>query len=202
MNHTLPELPYAYDALEPYIDKGTMELHHTKHHQTHVSRLREALDRFPDLAAKETEDLVGDLIGVPKDIRTEIRNHGGGHVNHSFFWQILKKDVPFSGTISDAIASQFGSLDQFKSLFTTKAIELFGSGWVWLTAKDGRFEITSTANQDSPISADRKPVLALDMSEHAYYLKYQHRKEEYISAFFNVVNWDRVNELLQNGQRV
>jgi Fe-Mn family superoxide dismutase len=198
MTHTLPELPYAYDALEPYIDARTMEIHHTKHHQTYIDKLNTALSDFPDLQQESAEGLLKNLDAVPEQIRTAVRNHGGGHANHSFFWPLLKKDVSFSGEIADAVKESFGGYEQFNQEFSSAATLLFGSGWAWLALDGGKLEIVTTANQDSPLSQGKTPILGLDVWEHAYYLKYQNRRPEYIAAFFNVVNWEKVNENLRN----
>ena len=197
MSHTLPELGYSYDALEPFIDAQTMEIHHTKHHQTYIDKLNAALGDFPDFQQHSAEDLVRKLDSVPEAIRTAVRNHGGGHANHSFFWPQLKKDVTFSGDVADAIKNQFGGFDQFKQEFSNKAALLFGSGWTWLVADDSGLSVVTTANQDNPLTQGKTPVLGLDVWEHAYYLKYQNRRPEYIEAFFNVINWDKVNENYQ-----
>jgi len=196
MKHTLPELGYAYDALEPFIDARTMEIHHTKHHQTYVDKLNAALDGNEGLQRLEVNQLIRNLNEVPEKIRTAVRNHGGGHANHSFFWKTLKKEVKAGGPAVDAISSRFGALDAFKEQFSNAAALLFGSGWAWLVA-DGqkKLEIVTTPNQDSPISQGKTPILGLDVWEHAYYLKYQNRRPEYIAAFFNVINWEKVNEI-------
>jgi len=195
MSHKLPDLPYAYDALEPYFDAKTMEIHHTKHHQTYVDKLNAAIKGNAALENLRIDQLVRNLGEVPEKIRTPVRNHGGGHANHSFFWQILKKDVVPAGPAVDALARVFGSLDVFKEKFSNTAALLFGSGWVWLVYDRGHLDIITTANQDSPISTGRTPLLGLDVWEHAYYLRYQNRRPEYIAAFFNIINWERVNEL-------
>jgi Fe-Mn family superoxide dismutase len=194
MTHKLPALPYAYNALEPYIDEQTMQIHHTKHHQTYVDRLNAALEDFDDLQKKSAEDLIKDLNSVPENIRTAVRNHGGGHANHSFFWPLLWKEVDFGGDVGDAIKSKFGDYDTFKEKFSSAAALLFGSGWAWLVLNNGELEITTTPNQDSPLSHGQIPILGLDVWEHAYYLKYQNRRPEYIMAFFNVINWEKVDE--------
>lgn len=196
MSYELPALTYGYDALEPFIDKETMNIHHTKHHQTYVTKLNEALSAHADLQKKTVEDLVRDLGSVPDAIRTAVRNHGGGHANHSFFWKILKKDVKPGGKIVEAINSTFGGQEQFKEKFTAAAAGVFGSGWAWLVASNGKLEIMSTPNQDSPLTQGKTPIIGIDVWEHAYYLKYQNRRPEYISAFFNVINWDEVNKML------
>ncbi|MGE5258442.1 MAG: superoxide dismutase [Hyphomicrobiales bacterium] len=194
MAHTLPKLEYAYDALEPYIDARTMEIHHTKHHQTYVDKLNAAIKGNAALEKAGVEQLIRNLNEVPENIRTAVRNHGGGHVNHSFFWPTLKKGVKAAGPAVDAIARKFGSFDKFKEDFSNAAALLFGSGWAWLALNKGELEIVTTPNQDSPISQGRIPILGIDVWEHAYYLKYQNRRPEYVAAFFNVINWEKVNE--------
>jgi Fe-Mn family superoxide dismutase len=193
MKHTLPELGYAYGALEPYIDARTMEIHHTKHHQTYVDKLNAALEKYPALQEASVQELVSALDTVPEAIRTTVRNHGGGHANHSFFWPLLKKDAAAKGEVVDAISRQWGGLDQFRTEFTSAAALLFGSGWTWLVWNGTTLEITTTPNQDSPLSREQAPILGLDVWEHAYYLKYQNRRPEYIEAFFNVINWAQVD---------
>jgi len=194
MSHNLPELPYAYNALEPYFDARTMEIHYTKHHQTYVDKLNAALEKHSDLQNKSVEDLLRDLNSVPESIRTAVRNHGGGHFNHSFFWPMLRKETSYGGAVADAINSSFGSLDTFKEKFSNSAALLFGSGWAWLVWSNNELQIVTTANQDNPLSQGKTPILGIDVWEHAYYLKYQNRRPEYVSAFFNVINWDTVNE--------
>ncbi len=195
MSHTLPQLPYTYDALEPFFDARTMEIHHTRHHQTYVDKLNAALQGQDALQQKGVEELLADLNAVPETIRTAVRNHGGGHANHSFWWPMLKKDVPLAGPVAEAIGSSFGGYEKFKSMFANTAALLFGSGWIWLVLDQGKLEIIPTANQDSPISLGKKPILGIDVWEHAYYLKYQNRRPDYIEAFFNVIDWQRVNEV-------
>ena len=194
MNHTLPALPYAYNALEPYFDEQTMQIHHTKHHQTYVDKLNAALEGHDDLQNKSAEDIITDLNAVPEEIRTAVRNHGGGHANHSFFWPLLWKEVDFGGEVAKAINTKFGDYDTFKDQFSNSAALLFGSGWTWLVVQNGELNITTTPNQDSPLSQSQIPILGLDVWEHAYYLKYQNRRPEYIAAFFNVINWQKVDE--------
>jgi len=193
MNHILPELPYAYDALEPYIDARTMETHHTKHHQTYIDKLNAAIKPHEALHDMAADQLVRNLGEVPADIQTAVRNHAGGHVNHSFFWPMLKKEVAPAGPAVDAIVNTFGSFDKFKEDFSSVAVLLFGSGWTWLTVDDGNLEIVTTPNQDSPLSLGKTPVVGIDVWEHAYYLKYQNRRPEYVEAFFQVINWEAVN---------
>mgnify|MGYP001552328761 FL=1 len=194
MNHTLHALPYAYNALEPYFDEQTMQIHHTKHHQTYVDKLNAALEGHANLQNKSAEELISDLNAIPEMIRTAVRNHGGGHANHSFFWPLLWKEVDFSGDVAKAINKKFGDYDTFKEEFSNSAALLFGSGWTWLVVNNGELEITTTPNQDSPLSEGHIPILGLDVWEHAYYLKYQNRRPEYIAAFFNVINWQKVDE--------
>src|SRR5690606_9743623 len=193
----LPDLPYAYDALKPTIDKETMNIHHTKHHNTYVTNLNNALEGHSDLQSKSIEELISDLNAVPEDIRTAVRNNGGGHANHSLFWKILSPSgggEP-SGELADKINDKFGSFDKFKEEFEKAAATRFGSGWAWLIVDNGELEVTSTPNRDSPLMEGKTPILGLDVWEHAYYLKYQNRRPEYISAFWNVVNWDEVAKL-------
>lgn len=202
MIYTLPKLLYSYDALEPYIDSKTMEIHHTKHHQTYIDKLNEALAKNIKIADIPVEELLSDLSKVPEDIRTAVRNHGGGHVNHSLFWELLKKDVKYEGRIADAIKEQFGSLEKFKEIFNTAALGRFGSGWAWLVInKDKKIEITSTANQDSPLMDGKIPILGLDVWEHSYYLKWMSNRKGYVEGFWNVVNWSKVNELYQQAMK-
>ena len=201
MAFTLPPLPYPSDSIEPYIDKATMEIHHDKHHQAYVTNLNKALESAPDLQSKTIEELLaGNLAAVPEAIKTAVRNNGGGHANHTFFWKLLsgKAGGAPTGEIENVITASFGSFDAFKEKFTAAATTRFGSGWAWLTKdSSGKFEITSTANQDSPIMEGKTPILGLDVWEHAYYLKYQNRRPEYIAAFWNVINWAEVNNNLK-----
>ena len=196
--HQLPELGYAYDALEPHIDAKTMEIHHSKHHQTYITNLNAALEKAPDLRSAEPKRLVADLACVPEAIRTAVRNNGGGHVNHTFFWNLLAKgkgDVPV-GDLAQSISKEFGSKEAFQEKFAQAALTRFGSGWAWLSVdRDGRLQVHSTANQDSPLSDSLTPVIGLDVWEHAYYLNYQNRRPDYVKAFWNVVNWDHANDL-------
>ena len=192
--HKLPDLGYSYDALEPYIDEQTMKIHHTKHHQTYVDKLNAAIKGNSYLENKSVEALIRDLDEVPEAIRSAIRNHGGGHLNHSFFWQLLKTNVPVSVEFSKVINENFGSFEAFKEEFTKAALSLFGSGWCWLVINENKLEIMTTQNQDNPLSQGKVPILGLDLWEHGYYLKYQNKRNEYVEAFFNVINWDKVEE--------
>ncbi|WP_252314835.1 superoxide dismutase [Sinobaca sp. H24] len=195
-NYELPKLPYAENALEPHVDATTMQIHHDKHHNTYVTKLNAALEGHDDLASKDVEDLIRDLNSIPEDIRTAVRNNGGGHANHTFFWQILSPDgggKP-SGDLASAIESKFGSFEKFQEEFAASATGRFGSGWAWLVLSGGELEIMSTANQDSPIMEGKTPILGLDVWEHAYYLKYQNRRPEYIDAFWNIINWNEVEK--------
>ncbi len=200
MKHELPKLGYDYNALEPFIDAKTMEIHHTKHHQAYIDKLNAALDKYKNLQNKDVDDLLKDLNKVPEDIRTAVRNHGGGHSNHSFFWKLLKKNVKFSGEIAKAVEKTFGSYEEFKKKFTEAALGRFGSGWAWLVLNKGKLEIMSTANQDSPLSEERVPVLGLDVWEHAYYLKHMSNRAAYIEDFFKVINWEQVNKNFKGGE--
>ncbi len=202
MAFTLPQLPYAYKALEPFIDEMTMNIHHTKHHQAYITNANNALEKYPNLQGKSAEDLVKDLASVPDDIRTVIRNNAGGHVNHSFFWTILGPNAGGEPKkeIGDAIVKTFGSFDKFKEDFQKAAMGRFGSGWAWLNLDSSKkLIITSTPNQDSPLSEKQAPLLGIDVWEHAYYLKYQNRRADYVAGFWNVVNWNKVNEYFKKG---
>lgn len=195
MAHVLPDLPYSYDALEPNIDAKTMEIHHGKHHQGYVNNLNAALENHPELQDKSVEDLISDLNSIPEDIRNAVRNNGGGHANHSLFWPCMGPNGGGSpeGELADAINSAFGSFDNFKDQFSKAAATRFGSGWAWLCVDgSGNLVVTSTPNQDNPISDGLKPVLGLDVWEHAYYLNYQNRRPDYVSSWWNVVNWNQV----------
>ena len=194
MEHILPKLPYAYDALEPYIDARTMEIHHSKHHQAYITNLNAAIKDNAALNSLGVEQLVSNLNQVPENIRTVVRNHGGGHANHSFFWAMLKKDVAPAGPVVDAINKKFGSFDSFKDGFSSAAVKQFGSGWAWLVVDNGELDIVATPNQDNPLSSGKVPILGVDVWEHAYYLLYQNRRPDYVAAFFNVINWDKVND--------
>ena len=194
MEHILPAVSYPYDALEPFIDAKTMEIHHTKHHQAYVTNLNAALKEHAALAELDLHTLLRNLSEVPESIRTMVRNHGGGHANHSFFWPTLKKDVPAKGPVIDAIVKKFGSFEAFQEQFSTAAVKLFGSGWAWLAVDKGELTILTTANQDSPIMSGTIPVLGVDVWEHAYYLLYQNRRPDYVANFFKVINWEKINE--------
>ncbi len=196
MAHILPELPYAYDALEPHIDARTMEIHHSKHHNAYVANLNAALEKHPELAEKSAEDIVKDLNSVPQDIRAAVRNNGGGHVNHTLFWTCMSPDgggAP-TGDLAAAIDGAFGGFDSFKEEFSKAGATRFGSGWAWLCVDSGKLAVTSTPNQDNPLSEGLTPILGLDVWEHAYYLNYQNRRPDYIKSWWNVVNWERVGK--------
>jgi Fe-Mn family superoxide dismutase len=194
MAHELAPLPYAHDALEPHIDAQTMQIHHGKHHAAYVNNLNAALEKFPDLQGKSAEDLIKDLSAVPEAIRTAVRNNGGGHVNHTMFWQLMgpKGGGAPTGKVADAINGAFGSFDAFKDQMNKGGAGRFGSGWVWLVDAGGKLVVESTANQDNPMSEGKKPIMGIDVWEHAYYLKYQNRRPDYLAAWWNVVNWDAV----------
>jgi superoxide dismutase, Fe-Mn family len=194
--HVLPPLPYAFDALEPYIDKMTMEIHHDKHHNAYVTNLNKALEGQADLLALSIDQLLAQLDRVPKNIRTAVRNNGGGHWNHSMFWKIMKKGGGGEpkGPLAEAIRSTFGSFADFKTKFNQAGATRFGSGWAWLLVKDGKLVVDSTPNQDNPIMSGTKPVMGLDVWEHAYYLKYQNRRPDYMEAWWNVVNWEEIEK--------
>jgi len=200
MSYTVPPLPYAFDALEPHIDARTMEIHHDKHHAAYVNNLNNALKDHPELAAKPVNELIADLSLIPENIRTAVRNNGGGHSNHTFFWEIMgpgKGGAPV-GTLADAITKTFGGFEEFKAKFEAGGVGRFGSGFVWLIVnKQGALEIVSLPNQDSPIMDGNKPVLANDVWEHAYYLHYQNRRPDYLKAWWNVVNWDHAEQNYQ-----
>ena len=204
MPHQLPDLSYSVDSLEPHIDARTMEIHHGKHHQTYVNNLNAALEGNTALADKPVNELITDLSQIPEDIRGTVRNNGGGHSNHTFFWEVISPSgggIP-SGSLGDAITSAFGSFDSFKDAFTKAALTRFGSGWAWLIKSGDSVQVTSTPNQDSPLMegiADDTglPLIGLDVWEHAYYLNYQNRRPDYIGAFWNIVDWDRANALFE-----
>ena len=203
MSHKLPELPYAHDALEPHIDAQTMELHHGKHHQGYVNKLNAALEKHPELADQPLEQLLSDLSKIPEDIRTAVRNHGGGHLNHTLFWPSMTPNGGGDpkGPIAEAISKEFGSFQALVEKFNAAGAARFGSGWVWLVLnRNGKLDVTSTANQDSPVSENLVPILGNDVWEHAYYLKYQNRRADYLSAWWNTVNWDVVNERFEKAR--
>jgi Fe-Mn family superoxide dismutase len=196
MAFELPQLPYAENALEPHIDKETMNIHHTRHHNTYVTNLNNALAGNEELLSKSVEEVISNLDAVPEAARTAVRNNGGGHANHSLFWQILSPNgggAP-TGELADAISSKFGSFESFKEEFAKAATTRFGSGWAWLSVNNSELEVSSTPNQDSPLMEGKTPILGLDVWEHAYYLNYQNKRPDYISAFWNVVNWDEVSK--------
>jgi superoxide dismutase, Fe-Mn family len=196
--YELPTLPYAFNALEPHIDALTMEIHHDRHHATYINNLNAALEG-KDVAEQSIEELITDLDKLPESIRTVVRNNGGGHANHSLFWQILSPNgggAP-TGEVANAINDAFGSYDQLKAQFADAAVKRFGSGWAWVVVKNGKLEVTSTPNQDNPLMDGVTPILGLDVWEHAYYLKYQNKRPDYIAAFWNVINWDEVNKRFQ-----
>lgn len=195
--HRLPSLDYAFDALEPYIDARTMEVHHDKHHAAYVSKLNDALNKHPELASTAVEQLLSNLSSIPEEIRGAVRNHGGGHANHSLFWPLLSLRGPRQpvGELANAVIEQFGSTAELQQLFENAAINQFGSGWAWLSLdQSGRLVVSSTANQDSPLSQGQVPVIGLDVWEHAYYLQYQNRRPEYVKAFWNVISWEQAND--------
>ncbi len=194
---TLPPLPYPYEALEPHIDAKTMQIHHDKHHAAYVNNLNAAVAKYPELQSKTAEELIRSLSSLPEDIRTAVRNNGGGHINHSMFWEIMgpNKGGEPKGAIAAALIKTFGSVDAFKKQFNEAGAKRFGSGWAWLVrTKDGKLQVVSTANQDSPITDGNYPILGNDVWEHAYYLTYQNRRADYLTAWWNVVNWDVVNQ--------
>ncbi len=197
MKHELPKLAYGYDALEPFIDAKTMEIHYTKHHQAYVDKLNAALEKHPELQKKKVEELLKNINSIPEDIRAAVRNHGGGHLNHTLWWELLKKNAGFGGEIAKAIEKTFGSFEEFKNKFSEAAMGRFGSGWAWLILNNRKLEIYSTANQDSPLMEGKLPILGLDVWEHAYYLKWQSNRKGYIDNWWNVVNWHKVNELYE-----
>jgi Fe-Mn family superoxide dismutase len=199
MAFSLPPLPYPSDALEPHIDKQTMEIHHGKHHNAYVTNLNTAIEKHPELASKSVDDLLKGINSVPEEIRTAVRNNGGGHANHTMFWQIMGPNAGGAptGAIADAINAAFGGFDKFKEEFKKAAVGRFGSGWAWVIDNGGKVAIESTANQDSPLMENKKVVFGIDVWEHAYYLKYQNRRPDYIDAWWNVVNWGEINKRLR-----
>ena len=194
MAYTLPKLPYAYDALEPHVDAQTMEIHHTKHHQTYINNVNAAIEKAGYKAPENVDELVAGLDKLPEDLKGVVRNNGGGHANHSLFWTVMAPNAGGkpTGKVAAAIDADLGGFDKFKEAFTQAALTRFGSGWAWLSVKGGKLVVESTGNQDSPLSHGNTPILGLDVWEHAYYLKYQNRRPDYIGAFFNVVNWAEV----------
>lgn len=204
MAHELPDLPYPANALEPHIDEQTMNIHHDRHHNTYVTNLNAALEQAPELQSKSVEELISDLNSVPENIRTAVRNNGGGHANHTLFWQVIGPGgggAP-TGAVAEAIDRELGGFDKFKEDFTKAATTRFGSGWAWLVVgKDRKLAVTSTPNQDNPLSEGLTPILGLDVWEHAYYLKYQNKRPDYISAFWNIINWDEVNKRYESATK-
>lgn len=200
MKYQVEELAYDFDALEPFLDQKTMEIHHDKHYAGYVEKLNAALVDYPDLSDKSLDDLLSDLSAVPEAVRMAVKNSGGGVLNHAMFWKLLKKDSMINGEIAQAINDKFGGFEEFKKQFSEASVKLFGSGWAWLVVEAGELKIITTANQDSPLSLGLKPILGLDLWEHAYYLKYQNRRPEYIEAFFSVINWEQVNEYYKNNK--
>ena len=200
MKHELPKLSYEYNALEPYIDEKTMVIHHTKHHQAYIDKLNAALEKYPELQKKDIKELVRNLNSVPEEIRTAVKNHGGGHFNHSFFWKIMTSNAEKEpkGEIKVCINKDFGSFEKFREQFINSAATLFGSGWTWLVINEKKkLEIINTSNQDNPVSMGKKPLLGIDVWEHSYYLKYQNKRVDYVNAFFNIINWKQVDENLK-----
>jgi len=197
--YSLPLLPYSYDALEPYIDRMTMEIHHTKHHQTYINNLNSALEKYPEFHNLELEEILKNLNKLPEEIKTAVRNNGGGHYNHSLFWEIMKPNGGGEpkGKLKEEIEKNFGSFEEFKKLFSETAIKHFGSGWAWLViTSEKKLKVYSLLNQDNPLMNGDIPIMGLDVWEHAYYLKYQNRRVEYVEAWWNVVNWDKIEENL------
>ena len=202
MAYEVPSLPYAYDALEPHIDKETMTLHHDKHHQAYVTNLNAAIEKHPELGSKSPSELIKDLNALPEDIRAAVRNNGGGHVNHSMFWEIMKPGgggVP-TGRLAEAIDTAYGGFEAFKTAFNDAGVKRFGSGWTWLVkTSDGKLAVVSTANQDNPMSEGHTPIMGNDVWEHAYYLKYNNRRPEYLAAWWNTINWEMVTQRFEAG---
>jgi len=202
----LPQLPYDYNALEPHIDEQTMKIHHTKHHQTYVDKLNAALEPHKELHNKSVEELLTNLAGVPDAIRTAVRNHGGGHLNHSFFWRVLSpnrtgENMEPLEKVGKEINKTFGELSNFKQKFSAAALNRFGSGWAWLVLEGGKLAITDTPNQDNPLSQGQTPILGIDVWEHAYYLKYQNRRPEYVAAWWNCVNWNKAADFFKAAKK-
>jgi len=203
MTYELMPLGYEYDALEPYIDKETMEVHYSKHHQGYVNKLNATLEKHPELAEKKVEELLRDLNSIPEDIKTGVINNGGGVFNHNFFFSTLKKDVEPNGELVEEIKKKFGSFEEFKNLFTKAAATVFGSGWAWLiyNKEKKELEVFHSKNQESPISFNLVPIIGIDVWEHAYYLKYQNKRPDYIEAFFHVIDWEKANELFAEAKK-
>ncbi len=203
MAFELPPLPYDYAALEPYIDEATMKLHHDKHHQAYVTNLNGAVEKYPELGKKTPEELIQDLASVPEDVRGVVRNNGGGHVNHTMFWQIMKPNGGGEpeGNLADQIKTDFGGFEDFKRKFNELTAKQFGSGWGWLIFKGGKLEIVTTPNQDNPLSSGSYPILGNDVWEHAYYLKYNNRRPDYLAAWWNTVNWEEVGKRFEQAQK-
>jgi superoxide dismutase, Fe-Mn family len=198
----LQKLAYEYNSLEPFFDEETMRIHHDKHHRSYMEKFNKGLENHPEFYDESAEELLRKLYDLPKDILLGVKNNGGGYVNHNFFWSILGKDKPFNGLISEAIIEKFGSYEEFKKVFSETALNQFGSGWAWLVLNNkGDLEVIKTSNQDSPLTDDKIPLLALDVWEHAYYLKYQNKRAEFAEAFFNVINWEKVNHLYTEALR-
>ena len=200
--HTLPNLPYYYNALEPYIDEQTMRIHHTKHHQAYIDKLNGAV-KGTSFEAMNIDEILKRINDVPENIRTAVRNHGGGHSNHSFFWTIMAPNAGGEphGNVADSIKHTFGGFDKFKEEFANAGLNRFGSGWAWLVAEHGKLSVISTANQDSPLMENKTPVLGVDVWEHAYYLKYQNKRADYLAAWWNVVNWHKVEEMFKKAKK-
>jgi superoxide dismutase, Fe-Mn family len=198
MTYKLDSLPYGYDALEPYIDAETMKVHHDGHHKTYADKLNSALENYDNLTKIPIEEHLKNINNIPEEIRTAVRNFGGGFVNHNFLWSILKKDVKFSGEIAKEITLKFGSYDKFKEKFSDAAMLVFGSGYAWLVVNSGELEIVTSQNQNTPLSEGKIPLLTIDMWEHAYYLKHQNKKADYIKNYFNIINWEKVDEIYVN----
>jgi Fe-Mn family superoxide dismutase len=201
MKHELMQLPFEYNSLEPFIDEQTMKIHHTKHHQAYVNKLNTALEGSKKLQEKSLEELISGINSVPKEIQAAVRNNGGGVINHNFFWTVLKKNSKFDGEIAKAITKKFGSFEKFREEFSNAAATLFGSGWAWLVLNKEELEIIQTKNQDSPLTEKKTPLLSLDVWEHSYYLKYKNDRPAYIAAFFNVINWNQVNEYYKKAKK-
>ena len=204
MAHEVPPLPYDYNALEPHIDEQTMRIHHDKHHAAYVTNLNAALDKHPELQQKSIDDLLKSINSVPEDIRTAVRNNGGGHANHTMFWEIMSQEGGGEpeGELADAISQAFGSIDELKQKVNDAAVNQFGSGWGWVVVDGGSLAVTSTPNQDTPVSDGKIPILGIDVWEHAYYLKYQNRRPDYLQAWWNVVNWPEVARRYQEAARL